>query len=84
MQIPAEVMVIGGSSLASACVAGGVAFGVLKGSMGNYVKHSDHREICHSKSEETNDKIDTLFDNLGKTTTKIDELSGYIRGKLGE
>ena len=80
MQIPAEVMVIGGSSLASACVA----FGVLKGSMGNYVKHSDHREICHSKSEETNDKIDTLFDKLGKTTTKIDELSGYIRGKLGE
>jgi hypothetical protein len=63
-------------------VSGGVAWGVLKGSMSSYMKHSDHRSICHDKSDETNKKIDTIFDRLGQTSTKIDELSGYIRGKM--
>ena len=78
MNIPAEVGLLLGSGLLS----GGVAFGVLKGSMENYVRHDTHRQICHSKSEETNAKIDTLFDRLGETTTKIDTLTGYVKGVM--
>jgi hypothetical protein len=77
-EISNEALVAGISAL----VGGGAAFGVLRGKMSSYMKHSEHRAICHDKSDETNKKIDTLFDRLGQTSTKIDELSGYIRGKM--
>jgi hypothetical protein len=58
-------------------VSGGVAFGIVKGTLSTFIKHSEHREICHEKSKETNEKIDSLIE-------KVSDLSGFVRGKLGE
>jgi hypothetical protein len=62
----------------------GVAYGVLKGGMGKYMKHTEHTTICHTKSDETNALFDKLFDRVDATTSKVDDLNGYIRGRLGE
>jgi hypothetical protein len=78
MSLTPEFLLAGGGML----ISGGIAWGVLKGSMSNYVKHSDHRMICHDKSDETNKKIDLLFKKLDETNSEFHELNGWIKGKM--
>lgn len=77
MEISPELIFAGCGILFS----GGVAWGIMKGGMSSYVKHSDHRTICHDKSDETNKKIDLLFKKVDTASTEIHDIVGYIRGK---
>ena len=72
MDINGDVVIGGVSIIGSA----GVAFGILKGKMSNYVSWPEHRDICHQKSDEQNTKLDKLLADMS-------EIKGYIKAKDG-
>ena len=59
-------------------VAGAVSWGFHRGSMSNYVTWSEHRNVCHQKSQETNDMLREIRADIKILMVK----SGYIEGKV--
>jgi hypothetical protein len=56
---------------------------VKKEELSKYLLSADHRLLCHEKSDETNKLIQRLFDNVKETNSKVDDLAGFVRGKMG-
>lgn len=62
----------------------GVAWGTVTAKMHNFVTYEGHRTICHEKSEETNEKLEVLFEQLRNISGTINEIRGYLKGREGE
>ena len=69
------------------CVSGvlsaGIAFGVVKGRLYNYMTYDKHREICALERKETNKKLELLFTAQKEEHGMIKEIHGYLKAKNG-
>ena len=77
-------MDIGGETITwgvSMVLSAGVAFGILKGKMYNYITYEKHREICAKEREETNRVLSKLYDAEKETHGMIKEIHGYLKAK---
>lgn len=63
--------------------SGGVAFGLVKGKMYNYMTYDKHRAICETERKETNEALGKLFEAQKEAHGMIKEIHGYLKGKNG-
>ena len=76
MDIPVELLSIGIPGL----VAGGVAFGMVRGMMHNKIGFDTHRQICHAKSTETNEVLRSVQEDIKTLIKGQGEIAGYVKG----
>ena len=79
MDLSPEIALSAGTVIASA----GIAFGIVKGRLYNYMTYDRHREICESERKKTTDSLDKLFDLNRETLGMIKEIHGYLKAKNG-
>ena len=70
--VTAGLVICGGSALLSA----GVAFGMVKGEMMNYVTYSRHQTMCKEKSEETNKVLTSIQEDIKQLIHDVGKLDG--------
>ena len=61
-------------------VLAAAAFGIVKGSMKNYVTYHAHREMCHDKSNETNNQLKTISEDVKQLINAVGFLKGRMEG----
>jgi hypothetical protein len=79
MDINSEVITwtIGGA------LSAGVAFGIVRGKLHNFVTFEKHREICEKEREKTDKITQRIFDKLDQTNKLVSEIHGYLTAKNG-
>lgn len=62
-------------------ISGAVSWGYVKGKLHNFVDFGTHRQMCHEKSQETNETLREMRDDIKQLIAGQADLSGYIRGQ---
>ena len=79
MEVSPEIITTGVASI----LAAGVAFGIVKGKMYNYVTYDKHREICNDERARADIKFNKLFEAQTESRDMIKEIHGYLKAKNG-
>ena len=79
MQIDTDIAVWAGSAVLSA----GIAFGIVKGKLYNYMTYEKHRDICAAERKQTTEVLEKLFSAQKEEHGMIKEIHGYIKAKNG-
>lgn len=81
-----EHLITGGVivSLFSLIASALIAFGMVKGKLHSFVKHEQHRALCHEKSVEVHTKIDQIAQRGQDQRAEILQELGKIQGILSK
>jgi hypothetical protein len=79
MELSPETAVI----IVSGTVSAGIAFGIVKGKLYNYITYEKHREICAKERGQTSEALDKLFASQKEAHGMIKEIHGFLKAKNG-
>ena len=71
------------SLIVTGALSAGVAFGIVKGKMYNYMTYDKHRDICDKERGRTTEVESKLFDAQREMLGMIKEIHGYLKAKNG-